>query len=263
MAAVRLQQGYCLREGLDVTLLERERFPRYRIGESLLPSPLPVLDLLGAREAGAVVREGVSVRGITFGEGRPAEAVYASRDGDRGDGSGTDGGRIAFGHLVDASGRAGVLAARQLRTRRFHDVFRNVATWGDWRGAAPVAAAPGGAICVFSLPGHGWLWAIPLHDGTLSAGLVADKHSFSAARQALGGTDAVYASRLRAVPALRGLPGGAELVSPLRVESDYSYTAERFRGPGYYLAVHSGLLAAAAIATVRRGEAAEAAVQAT
>ncbi|MFH8786939.1 NAD(P)/FAD-dependent oxidoreductase [Streptomyces roseoverticillatus] len=348
------------REGLDVTLLEREHFPRYHIGESLLPSVLPVLDLLGAREAverqgfvrksgayydwggqqwalrfaglgggagagagaddgpapgysfqvvrsvfdqvllehareaGAVVREGVSVRGITFREGRPAEAVYASRDGDgdgdgdrgtgrgtgTGTGTGTDGGRIAFGHLVDASGRAGVLAARQLRTRRFHDVFRNVATWGYWRGAAPVASAPEGAICVFSLPDHGWFWAIPLHDGTLSVGLVTDKRSFSAARQALGGTAAVYASRLRAVPALRELLGGAELVSPLKVESDYSYTAERFCGPGYYLAgdaacfldpllstgvhlaMYSGLLAAAAIATVRHGEAGEAAVQA-
>ncbi|WP_424889112.1 NAD(P)/FAD-dependent oxidoreductase [Streptomyces sp. XH2] len=348
------------REGLDVTLLERERFPRYHIGESLLPSLLPVLDLLGARQAverqgfvrksgayydwggqrwalrfaglggetgagtgvgtgvgtstspgpgpgpgysfqvvrsafdqvlleharqaGAVVREGVSVRGITFGEGRPVEAAYASRDGDHGAGSGggkrAEGGRIAFEHLVDASGRAGVLAARQLRTRRFHDVFRNVATWGYWRGAAPVAAAPDGAICVFSLPDHGWFWAIPLHDGTLSVGLVTDKRSFSAARQALGGTEAVYASRLRAVPALRGLLGGAALVSPLKVESDYSYTAERFCGPGYYLAgdaacfldpllstgvhlaMYSGLLAAAAIATVRRGEAAEAEAQA-
>ena len=38
------------RNGIDVTLLESARFPRYHIGESLLPSILPIVDLLGARE---------------------------------------------------------------------------------------------------------------------------------------------------------------------------------------------------------------------
>src|SRR5947209_3157979 len=38
------------REGFDVTLVEREVFPRYHIGESLLPSCLEILDMTGARE---------------------------------------------------------------------------------------------------------------------------------------------------------------------------------------------------------------------
>src|ERR1700739_2560017 len=38
------------REGLDVVLCEKERFPRYRIGESLLTSAIPLLDFIGARE---------------------------------------------------------------------------------------------------------------------------------------------------------------------------------------------------------------------
>jgi len=38
------------REGFDVTLLEREYFPRYHIGESLLISVQPILDLLGVRD---------------------------------------------------------------------------------------------------------------------------------------------------------------------------------------------------------------------
>ncbi|GAB1542203.1 NAD(P)/FAD-dependent oxidoreductase [Scytonema sp. NUACC21] len=38
------------REGFDVTLLERDIFPRYHIGESLLPSALEIFDLLGVRE---------------------------------------------------------------------------------------------------------------------------------------------------------------------------------------------------------------------
>src|SRR5688572_23255430 len=38
------------RAGIDVTVFERERFPRYHIGESVLPSCQPVLKLLGVRE---------------------------------------------------------------------------------------------------------------------------------------------------------------------------------------------------------------------
>ncbi|MCX4672952.1 tryptophan 7-halogenase [Streptomyces sp. NBC_01381] len=164
------------RQGFDVTLLERDRFPRYHIGESLLPSLLPVLDVMGAREAverhgftrktgafygwsgqewqlrfdtsdrpaaysfqvirsefdhllleharaqGVRVREETQVRRVGFDGYRTTSATWTSRYGRAG--------QTHFRCLVDASGRAGVLAARQLRTRRFHDVFRNVAAWG-------------------------------------------------------------------------------------------------------------------------------------
>lgn len=36
------------REGLEVTLLEKEKFPRYHIGESLLVSLIPILNFVGA-----------------------------------------------------------------------------------------------------------------------------------------------------------------------------------------------------------------------
>ncbi|HEV2370658.1 MAG TPA: tryptophan 7-halogenase [Streptosporangiaceae bacterium] len=39
-----------VRQGFGVTLLEADVFPRYHIGESILPSALPVLDLLGVRQ---------------------------------------------------------------------------------------------------------------------------------------------------------------------------------------------------------------------
>ncbi|MGR4884061.1 NAD(P)/FAD-dependent oxidoreductase [Streptomyces sp. LARHCF249] len=316
------------RAGHQVTLLERERFPRYHIGESLLPSLLPVLDVMGARELiekhgfvrktgafygwggqewplgfdepgrpaaysfqvirsefdwlllqharaqGADVREETRVRRVGFepgpgsGEGRDRAAVEASWAG-----VGGAGGRIGFAHLVDASGRAGVLAARQLRTRRFHDVFRNVAAWTYWRGAAPLEGAPRGAIGVFSLPDHGWLWAIPLHDGTLSVGLVTDKRSFQQARAAAGGSlQSVYDDALARCPRLAGMLAGARQAGPLKTESDYSYVSEKFCGPGWFLAgdaacfldpllstgvhlaMYSGLLAAAAIGSVLRGE---------
>jgi flavin-dependent dehydrogenase len=57
--------GLLARQGFAVTLLEREHFPRYHIGESLLPSCLLILDLLGVREK--VEGRGYQIkRGISF-----------------------------------------------------------------------------------------------------------------------------------------------------------------------------------------------------
>lgn len=236
------------RQGLRVTLLEREDFPRYHVGESLLPSLLPLLDVMGARDLveghgfvrktgalygwggeqwslgfdepgrpsaysfqvvrsefdhlllqharrqGADVREGVTVGRVEWEGERAATATWSTGRGQYG--------TTAFGHVIDASGRAGVLSARQLRHRRFHDVFRNVAAWGYWRDAPPLPGAHAGAIGVFSLPDSGWFWAIPLHDGTLSLGLVTDKRSFNQARQATGSVEALYHQALSRCPAL-------------------------------------------------------------
>ena len=58
--------------GLDVVVLERERFPRYHIGESLLSATLPILDAIGATpriEAHGFLQK----PGGTFQWGRQAE----------------------------------------------------------------------------------------------------------------------------------------------------------------------------------------------
>jgi flavin-dependent dehydrogenase len=52
------------RKGWQVALLERDRHPRFHIGESLLPMNLPILDRLGLLEATA--RIGVLKRGADF-----------------------------------------------------------------------------------------------------------------------------------------------------------------------------------------------------
>src|SRR6266516_3449785 len=215
--------GLLAREGFQVTLLERDRFPRYHIGESILPSCRPIFETLGvwdkieahgfqpkggayfqwgseewevvfnnmgddtpnawqvvrsefdkilldhAAELGVEVLEGVSVRDIEFdGDRAVAAQWYETKAPDRR-------GRIAFDYVIDASGRGGVFATRHLKSRRFHDVFRNVAAWAYWKNAKPLDRGPKGAIAVCSLP-NGWFWAIPLHDGTVSIGLVTGVH---------------------------------------------------------------------------------------
>lgn len=42
-------------------------------------------------------------------------------------------GTTAFTHLIDATGRAGLLSTRYLKNRRFNASLKNVAVWGYWR----------------------------------------------------------------------------------------------------------------------------------
>lgn len=56
--------GLLAKEGFDVTLLERERFPRYHIGESILPSCRPILELLGVWDK--VERHGFQPKGGAY-----------------------------------------------------------------------------------------------------------------------------------------------------------------------------------------------------
>src|SRR5262249_40695022 len=122
---------------------------------------------------------------------------------------------------------------------------------------------------------HGWFWAIPLHDGTLSVGLVTSKDLFNEGRSRLGSIEKLYFEAMKDCPIVTELLEGATKVSDMRTEQDYSYVAERFAGPGYFisgdaacfldpllstgvhLATYAGLLAAASLTSVLRGEVAE------
>ncbi|MCC6187926.1 MAG: tryptophan 7-halogenase [Anaerolineales bacterium] len=327
------------RLGHDVTLLEQSHFPRYHIGESLLPTILDVIDLLGAREKletcgftrkrGAYLEWGPETWGLNFGElsgnstyafqvvrsefdhfllehaksqgVRVFEGVEAEEilfDGERPrrvqwrrgpqDGqaaAGSNGnrassinaagageaerGEISFDYLIDASGRNSLMANRYLRNRRFHKVFQNVAVWGYWKNVDRLATGREGDIAVGSIPA-GWLWAIPLHDETMSIGVVMHKDALAAKRHL--GLEKIYADAIAESPLLTSITRPGQLVSELSTEQDYSYASQKFCGPGYFmvgdaacfldpllssgvhLATYSAVLAAASIASIYRGE---------
>jgi flavin-dependent dehydrogenase len=321
------------REGFDVTLMEKEVFPRYHIGESLLASCLPILELLGVREKveaygfqvkrggyfywgneewdlvfgnkfqertfsdgfteydhgfqvvradfdqlllehaksqGVKVREGIEVKRLIFDGDRPRSAVW-SPAGQNAQNGRTQEQEITFDFLIDASGRAGVMTTRHLHVRRHHQSFKNIAVWGYWQGAKKLPVGPEGGILVCSVA-DGWFWGIPLHDGRYSVGLINHRDAFNAKRKEGVSTDQLYREAIRECPVLTDLLAPAELVTPLSVEQDYSYTSERFVGPGYFLAgdaacfldpllstgvhlaTYSALLAAASLSSILRGE---------
>jgi flavin-dependent dehydrogenase len=223
--------------------------------------------LENAVKEGAVVDHGVAAKQVVFDAGRPV-AVGCARD---------DGEAFVlddFDFLVDASGRSGLLSARHLRNRRPNPLFRNVAIWGYWVNAGRLPRTPEGGINVVSSP-DGWYWVIPLAGGRASVGLVSPKDTFTAHRARHRSLDDLYRALIARSPDMAGLLRDAGQLSGVRVESDYSYAADEFSGPGYmivgdaacfldpllstgvHLAMYSGLTAAAAIASLSRGETAE------
>ncbi|MFB9235126.1 NAD(P)/FAD-dependent oxidoreductase [Plantactinospora siamensis] len=311
--------GLLARQGFQVTLLERDHFPRYHIGESILPSCRPIFAQLGvldkleahgfqpkggayffwgpdewevvfnrmggapnawqvvrsefdqlllehARELGVETHEGVGVRAVEFDGERAVAARWQDEDGVTG--------RMAFDWVIDCSGRAGVLANQQFKSRKLHEMFKNVATWGYWKDVRPLDRGPAGAIAVCSIP-SGWFWVIPLHDGTHSVGLVTNRELFNRQRAELGSLEAVYEQAMAQSPAVLELLRGATRTTDLRVEQDYSYGTEQLAGPGWlisgdaaffldpllstgvHLATYSAMLAAASLGSVLRGEAGE------
>jgi len=307
------------REGFDVTLVEREVFPRYHIGESLLPSCLEILDMTGAREKieaygfqrkgggyfswgkdswvldfaplrypysfqvmrsefdqlllehaksqGVKVFEGTEIRSLSFEGDRPRSATWSQVGR-------SDTGEISFDYLVDASGRAGIMAMHYLKNRHYHNAFQNVAIWGYWEGAGRMSFAPEGAIANGAVP-DGWLWGIPLHNGTMSVGLVLHKTTFKEKRAQGASLEQIYLAAIDSCPLIADLVKPGKLITNMKTEQDYSYIAGSLTGPGYFLvgdaacfidpllstgihlATHSAMLGAASIASALRGEVTE------
>ena len=130
-----------------------------------------------------------------------------------------------------------------------------------------------GPILVGSIP-EGWTWTIPLHDGTTSVGLVVHEKYFQERKKTTSVRDIFLEGIGRSRLASEAV-APAELVSDIRVEGDYSYLSTVLAGPGYFLsgdsaafldpllssgvhlATYSGMLAAASIASIMRGEISE------
>ena len=134
--------------------------------------------------------------------------------------------------------------------------------------------APQGAIANGAIP-DGWLWGIPLHDGTMSVGYVLHKTTFKEKRQRFDSLEQMYLNAINESPLIADLVKSGKLISKITTEQDYSYMADSVTGPGYFLigdaacfidpllstgvhlATHSSLLCAASIASILRNEVTE------
>ncbi|MFI0899073.1 NAD(P)/FAD-dependent oxidoreductase [Streptomyces sp. NPDC020983] len=220
--------------------------------------------LNNAAERGARVVQGATVKRVVFEGDRPVAAEWTTAE---------EPGRVRtsrFTHLVDASGRAGLLTAQTLKNRTRHEVFRNVAIWGYWDGDTLLPQTPRGGSNIISAP-DGWYWVIPVREGRRSVGFVMHETAFRERRKSGGSLDDLLGELVQESETVRTLLDGDRQIASARVEQDYSYTARSFCGPGYFVAgdaacfldpllstgVHvasySALLAAASIVAVADG----------
>ena len=269
--------------GRRVTLFERERFPRFHIGESLIPETFWVLERLGmldrmrgsrfvekhsvqfvnekgllsepfyfhdhkpqessrtwqvvrsefdemmlrnAAEQGVDVHEGVRVLDVLF-EGDRATGVRVQDE----DGAVRE---VMADVVVDASGQGSMIMSR-LGLRDWDPVLKKAAIWTYWKDAERGAGRDEGATIVLQLDEkQGWFWYIPLHDGTVSVGVVAGYDYLFKDRETKD-PEAIYFEEVARCPGLQPRIARAEKTVPVRVAKEYSYRSRQVAGDGWVL----------------------------
>lgn len=167
--------------------------------------------------------------------------------------------------LVDASGRETLIASKlQLKDRNRRHA--SAAIYGHFTGAQRQEGRAEGNISIFWFD-HGWIWFIPLSDGTTSVGAVCPP-AYLKTRD----TDVTsfFMRTVAQAPALVERLAGATITGPATATGNYSYRARTMRGRNYlmvgdayafidpvfstgvYLAMHSAFRAAEAIETALR-----------
>ncbi|KAJ3931130.1 MAG: FAD binding domain-containing protein [Lentinula lateritia] len=196
-----------------------------------------------ARECGAKVHEETKVTNIAFDPIDPEKPVSVSwtrtctAQSPNASQNGTIKavhGSTTFTHLIDASGRAGLLSTRYLKNRHFNASLKNIAVWGYWRnrisdeepdneqdkedhkprvGMYGKGTSREGAPWFEALTDEsGWAWFIPLHNGKTSVGIVMNQEQYNKSRPS--SSDAQYECSLvgRYLANLRLAPGVARLL---------------------------------------------------
>jgi flavin-dependent dehydrogenase len=267
--------------GHQVGLFERERFPRFHIGESLIPETYWVLERLNmlpkmqrshfvkkysvqfvnasgklsapfyfwdnkphecsqtwqvvrsefdqlmldnAREHGVDAHEGVHVVEIVHQGERAVGVTIQPSGGERRD--------VRARVVVDASGQAALVQNR--RGLRIWDPLLNKgAIWTYWKGAYRDTGRDEGATMVLQTTDRqGWFWYIPLHNDTVSVGVVAP---FDYLFKRRGGHEQTYTEEVDRCPAVKARIGSARRAAGYFATRDYSYRSTRVAGDGWVL----------------------------
>ena len=271
------------KQGYRVQLFEREHFPRFHIGESLIPETYWVLERLGmlekmkhshfakkfsvqfmnhqgrlsepfyfmdnkphecsqtwqvyrqefdqmmlnnAAENGVEVHEGMRVLQVLFEGERAVGVRVADEQGNE---------REVFAKVVvDASGQSGLIMSR-LGLRVWDPDLKKAALWTYWEGAYRDEGRDEGATLVMQTKGKlGWFWYIPLHNNTVSIGVVAD-HDYLFKNGNSQDLEQLYNEQVALCPGLAPRLENAKRVAPFRVQKEYTYRSRQVAGDGWVL----------------------------
>ncbi|MBM4255885.1 MAG: NAD(P)/FAD-dependent oxidoreductase [Deltaproteobacteria bacterium] len=264
------------RFGYKVILLEKRRFPRHQIGESLTPQILPVLDFLGLRqrvEAAGFLR--MIGHTVCWGSSQPRTSYYSpdhsrygfqawradldailfahaqeagvlTRDNLAAESVSVNPGRqvivrtpegaITADFCIDASGHAGVLARHGLRQR--DQTYRTLAVTGYWREATSPAGV-NFANTLLETYQAGLVWSVPLHNELRNVTLLTDWYAGATIRRC--GIADFYRSELQRAPYISGFLASARLPHPPQVFDASWYTAKEFAGEQFLLVGDAGI----------------------
>jgi flavin-dependent dehydrogenase len=179
-----------------------------------------------ASTAGATVLQDAHVSGVVVEDGRIAGVRY-THEGT------THEARARM--VLDASGRAGVIANQHLHARTINPKLRMVAVFKHWTDVDE-ATNPGveGDIVIGSHD-DGWIWAIPIRKNKLSIGAVTLPENLQGADR-----EALYDEYVRRIPRIRQRLEGATPATELKGENDFSYFTEEVAGPGFLVVGDAG-----------------------
>jgi flavin-dependent dehydrogenase len=134
--------------------------------------------------------------------------------------------------VVDASGQAALLQNR-FKLRVWDPILNKGAIWTYWKRAYRDAGKDEGATMVIQTPDRkGWFWYIPLHDDTVSLGIVAPFDYLFKGRE---GHEQTYHEEVERCPAVSSRISAAERVTGYFATRDYSYRSTRVAGDGWVL----------------------------
>ena len=251
--------------GHRVLLVERDKHPRFHIGESMLPFSEPVVQRLGVDwslnnqfKSGAVFIDEATHQRVYF----PLSVYRKTYQVERGPFDqrlfqnaaahgaetheeetilevaclpdrveiATDKQRYRGRYVVDATGRNALMGRRQRSIARFRNLGR-FAVYSHFEGIPESEEADelfqSGNIYV-PVVDIGWIWIIPLSGRRLSVGLVVQKD-----RPKDCDIEALYRRYVARSPILGRLLRGAAQYAPIRIEADFSYTNQRRYGLRY------------------------------
>ncbi|MDD5033344.1 MAG: NAD(P)/FAD-dependent oxidoreductase [Methylococcaceae bacterium] len=251
--------------GHRVLLLERDKHPRFHIGESMLPFSESVVRRLGVDwslnnqfKSGAVFIDESTGRRMYFPlsiyrktyqlERGPFDQLLFQNAAQHGaqtheeekvvevscreDGVeiATDKSHYRCRYLVDASGRSALMGRKHQAISRIENLGK-FAVYSHFDQIRPSAEADelfeSGCIYV-PVVDIGWIWIIPLSGRRLSVGLVVQKE-----RPKDCDLEALLRRYLEGSPLLKGLLEGAQQYAPVRVEADFSYSNQQRHGLRY------------------------------
>lgn len=223
-----------LREMSEVGSYELPRLSAFQLNRHALDEHL----LDQAEERGAEVKRGVRIDEIR--QVWPENHVSFTVDGERRS--------VKTRWLIDASGRAGLLAGH-LEQRRYVDEVTTSSIWARFTNVADMDApdsglfnvdtpdiAPARRLATNHFCGYGWwCWVIPLSNGETSIGLVYDKRLFDPGLGD-GGPRTAFLRFLQDQPGLRELIAGATMVErDFNLRHRLAYTTEAYAGRGWAL----------------------------